>query len=63
MYVTIQQRFNVFTVMEIQVILWVVTLKMEALRSSEMLVSYQITTQHHNPQDHDWTYPSEYLRL
>jgi hypothetical protein len=29
------------------------TLKMEAARSSEMLVSYHITTWHHNTEDHD----------
>jgi hypothetical protein len=27
-------------------------LKMEAARSSETLVSYHNTTQHHNPEDH-----------
>jgi len=26
---------------------------MEAARSSEMFVSYHITTQHHNPEEHD----------
>jgi hypothetical protein len=34
------------------------TLKMEAARASETLVSYHITTQRHNPEDND-TFPNE----
>jgi hypothetical protein len=48
-------RFEVFTVVKIQVkVFWVVMLWMEEARSSKMSVSYRSTTWHHSAEDHDW---------
>jgi len=58
-------QFDVYTSTEIHVMFWVATtcsdvvgyqcftLKMEAARSSETLVSYHITTRRQSPEDHD----------
>jgi hypothetical protein len=44
-------RYEAFTVMKIQVMVCI--LKMAAIRSSKMVVSYYITTWDHNPKDHE----------
>jgi hypothetical protein len=61
-YKLVLPKYDINSTRLVVVVFWVVTLyshalsifrEMEAARLSEKLVSYQITTLHHNPEHHD----------